>query len=69
MAVIPSGPASALLEIFIFLAGAEAIRFRLGRIGVPQIVGEVLLGMLLAPAALGGVLNGLVGTPLFNVNV
>ena len=69
MAVIPSGPASALLEIFIFLAGAEAIRFRLGRIGVPQIVGEVLLGMLLAPAALGGVLNALVGTPLFNVNV
>ncbi|MCI4352815.1 MAG: cation:proton antiporter [Thermoplasmata archaeon] len=68
MAFVPSGPASALLEIFIFLAGAEAIRFRLSRIGVPQIVGEVLLGMLLAPLALGNVINGLVGFSLFNVN-
>jgi Kef-type K+ transport system membrane component KefB len=61
-----SGIATSLLAIFIFLAGAEAIRFRLGRIGAPEIVGEVLFGMLLAPAALGGFLNGLVGYTLFN---
>lgn len=66
MALVPSGVASSLLVIFIFLAGAEAIRNRLGRIGVPEIMGEVLLGMLLAPAALGGVLNGVVGYSLFN---
>jgi Na+:H+ antiporter len=66
MALVPSSVASSLLVIFVFLAGAEAIRFRLGRIGAPQIVGELLLGMLLAPAAIGGVLNGLVGYSLFN---
>jgi Na+:H+ antiporter len=66
MALVPSSVASSLLAIFIFLAGAEAIRHRLGRLGTPEIIGEVLLGMLLAPAALGGVLNGLVGYSLFN---
>lgn len=66
MALFTSGIATSLLAIFIFLAGAEAIRFRLGRIGAPEIVGEVLFGMLLAPAALGGVLNGVVGYALFN---
>ncbi len=66
MALFTSGIATSLLAIFIFLAGAEAIRFRLGRIGAPEIVGEVLLGMLLAPAALGGLLNGLIGYTLFN---
>lgn len=66
MALFTSGIATSLLAIFIFLAGAEAIRFRLGRIGAPEIVGEVLLGMLLAPAALGGFLNGLIGYTLFN---
>jgi Kef-type K+ transport system membrane component KefB len=66
MALVPSSVASSLLVIFIFLAGAEAIRFRLGRIGAPEIVGEVLLGMLLAPAAVGGLLNGFVGFTLFN---
>ncbi len=66
MALVPSGVASSLLVIFIFLAGAEAIRFRLGRIGAPEIVGEVLLGMLLAPAAVGGLVNGFVGYTLFN---
>ncbi len=66
MALVQSGVASSLLVIFIFLAGAEAIRFRLSRIGTPQIVGEILLGMLLAPAALGGIFNTLVGASLFN---
>jgi Kef-type K+ transport system membrane component KefB len=66
MALVTGGVPSSLLAIFIFLAGAEVIRFRLGRIGAPEIVGEVLLGMLLAPAALGGLLNGVIGYPLFN---
>ena len=66
MALFTSGIATSLLAIFIFLAGAEAIRFRLGRIGAPEIVGEVLFGMLLAPAALGGLVNGFVGYSLFN---
>jgi Kef-type K+ transport system membrane component KefB len=66
MALVTSGVASSLLAIFIFLAGAEVIRFRLGRIGAPEIIGEVLFGMLLAPAALGGLLNGVVGYSLFN---
>ena len=67
MSALPSGATGALLEIFIFLAGAEAIRYRLRDFGVPQILGEILFGMALAPAALGGVLNGILGTNLFVV--
>lgn len=62
------GPSAALLEIFIFLAVAEAFRMRALSAGVPPIVADVLAGMALAPAALGGIVNGWLGVPLFQVN-
>ncbi len=56
-----------LLEIFILLAFAELVRSATGRAGLPQVVGEVIAGMVLGYYALGGVLNGLLGVPLFTV--
>jgi Kef-type K+ transport system membrane component KefB len=57
MGFTPSPTTAALLEIFIFLAAAELLRFRVRNLSVPPIIGDLLLGMLLAPVALGGILN------------
>jgi len=69
MVSLPIGGASAaLLEIFVFLAVAEVFRLRVVSAGVPPIVGDVLAGIALAPAALGGIINAWLGYPLFQVN-
>jgi Kef-type K+ transport system membrane component KefB len=69
MVSLPIGGASAaLLEIFVFLAVAEVLRLRVLSAGVPPIVGDVLTGIALAPAALGGIFNLWLGYPLFQVN-
>src|SRR5215469_12608008 len=69
MGLVPlGGPAAALLEIFIFLALAEILRLRVVRAGLPPIVGDVCVGMALAPVALGGVVNAWLGYPLFQIN-
>src|SRR5579871_1437060 len=69
MALVPlGGPAASLLEIFIFLAIAEILRLRVVRAGLPPIIGDVLVGMALAPVALGGIINGWLGYPLFQIN-
>lgn len=69
MGLLPIGGASAaLLEIFVFLAVAEAFRLRALSAGLPPIVADVVAGMALAPAALGAIINGWLGAPLFQVN-
>lgn len=69
MALVPlGGPAATLLEIFVFLALAEVLRLRVIGAGLPPIIGDVLVGMALAPVALGGIINGWLGYPLFQVN-
>lgn len=68
MVVFLSSTPSALLEIFLFLAAAEALRLRTRRFNVPPVIGELLLGMLLAPVALGGVINSVLHVPLFAVS-
>jgi Kef-type K+ transport system membrane component KefB len=69
MGLLPIGGISAaLLEIFVFLAVAEAFRLRALSAGVPPIIGDVIAGMALAPAALGAIFNGWLGFPLFQVN-
>lgn len=54
-----------LLEIFVLLTFAELVRGATGRVGLPQVVGEVLAGMVLSSFALGGVINGVLHIPLF----
>jgi Kef-type K+ transport system membrane component KefB len=56
-----------LLQIFILLAFAELVRSTTGRAGLPQVVGEVIAGMVLSYYFLGGILNNLLGVPLFTV--
>src|SRR5579863_7519903 len=57
-----------LLEIFILLAFAELVHSVTRRLGMPQIVSEVLAGMVLGGFALGGLVNRFLGVPLFVVN-
>jgi len=56
-----------LLQIFVLLAFAELVRSTTGRAGLPQVVGEVIAGMVLSYYFLGGILNGILGVPLFTV--
>jgi Kef-type K+ transport system membrane component KefB len=58
----------ALLEVFIFLAVAELLHPLAQRAGIPTIVADMLLGLLLSVSAIGGLLNTLVGAPIFVVN-
>jgi len=57
----------ALVEVFIFLAFAELLTSVIDRIGVPAIVGYLVLGMALGNFALGGILNSLLGIEIFHV--
>src|SRR5215472_495969 len=68
MGISPGPTTSALLEIFIFLAVAELLRFRIRNLRVPPIIGDLILGMVLAPVALGGFLNGFLPFPIFQTN-
>ena len=58
----------ALLEVFIFLAVAELLHPLAQRAGLPTIVSDLLLGILLSVSALGGLLNSLVGAQIFVIN-
>ncbi len=66
--LVPTVAYYALLEVFIFLAVAELLHPLAQRAGLPTIVTDLLLGLLLSVSALGGVLNALVGVPIFVVN-
>jgi len=68
MALVPEVAYYALLEVFVFLAVAELLHPIAQRAGLPTIVSDLLLGILLSSFALGGVLNTLVGVPIFVTN-
>jgi Kef-type K+ transport system membrane component KefB len=68
MIPVPTVAYYALLEIFIFLAVAELLHSFARKAGLPTLVSDILLGMLLSGFALGGILNSLVGVPIFVVN-
>lgn len=66
--LVPTYAYYALLEVFIFLAVAELLHPLAQRAGLPTLVTDLVLGLLLSVSALGGVLNTLVGVPIFVVN-
>ncbi|BBE42709.1 cation:proton antiporter [Conexivisphaera calida] len=58
----------ALLEISVLLFAAEASRGAVARLGIPAIVGELLMGMALGPYAFGPAINSLLGIRLISLN-
>ncbi|MGD0249496.1 MAG: cation:proton antiporter, partial [Thermoplasmata archaeon] len=68
MVAAPEAAYYALLEVFIFLAVAELLHSFARKVGVPTLVSDLLLGVLLSSFALGGILNSLIGVPIFLVN-
>lgn len=57
-----------LLEVFILLAVAQILRASAKQVGVPEVVADLLAGMLIGSFALGGVVDGILGIQLFAVN-
>jgi len=58
----------ALLEISVFAFLAETMRGAVKRLGIPNVVGEIVAGMILGPYALGGVLDYITGYNVFTLN-
>lgn len=65
MALLTPDDTLVLLEVFIFLALAQVLHSLTGRIGLPEIVADLLVGMALGSYALGGVIDAWIGHPLF----
>jgi len=57
-----------LLELSILLTAAQAVRVLTERYYLPSIFAEILVGIILSPYALGGVLNSLFHEDIFQIN-
>ena len=68
MALLAAGDYYILLEIFLLLAVAQLIHSLTKRIGFPEIVADLLAGMVIGSYAVGGVFDTLTGTHLFEIN-
>lgn len=68
MALAGSTETFALLEIFAFLAVAELLHSFAEKVALPNLVSDILLGIVLSSFAIGGILNALIGAPIFVVN-
>jgi len=58
----------ALFDVSVFILLAEILRSLVQKYSLPNLVGELLAGMIIGPYALGSLLNQLVGFPLININ-
>jgi Kef-type K+ transport system membrane component KefB len=68
MALLAASDYYVLLEIFIFLAVAQLLHSITRRVGLPEIVADLVVGMALGAYAFGGVIDRYVGISLFGVN-
>jgi Kef-type K+ transport systems, membrane components len=59
---------ASLLYLSLMLFLAAVLRYFLRRAGIPGLVAGLAAGMALAPTSLGGVLNGLFGASIFQLN-
>ncbi|MFP3266550.1 MAG: cation:proton antiporter [Thermoproteus sp.] len=59
---------ASLLYLSLLLFLAAVLRYFLRRAGIPGLVAGLAAGMALAPTSLGGVLNGLFGASIFQLN-
>ena len=68
MALVGQTETLALLEIFVFLAVAELLHSFAEKAALPNLISDILLGIVLSSFAVGGILNGIIGAPIFVVN-
>ncbi|HTT74155.1 MAG TPA: cation:proton antiporter [Thermoplasmata archaeon] len=68
MALLAPSDYYVLLEIFLFLAVAQLIHSAVRKIGFPEIVADLLAGMVIGSYAIGGVFDQATGTHLFEIN-
>ncbi|HTT14864.1 MAG TPA: cation:proton antiporter [Thermoplasmata archaeon] len=57
-----------LLEIFLFLAVAQLLHSVARKVGFPEIVADLLAGMVIGSYAIGGIFDATTGTHLFAIN-
>jgi Kef-type K+ transport system membrane component KefB len=68
MGLLEAGDYYILLEVFIFLAIAQVLRALTKEMGVPEIVADLVVGMMLGTYAVGGIIDHALGIHLFVVN-
>ncbi len=68
MALLAANDYYVLLEIFLFLAVAQLLHTFTNRIGFPEIVADLIAGMVIGSYALGGVFDTVTGSHLFEIN-
>ncbi|BFH73713.1 cation:proton antiporter [Sulfurisphaera javensis] len=57
-----------LLELSILLTASQTVRLFTQKYYLPSIFAEIIVGILLSPYAIGGVINNLFHVPLFEIN-
>jgi Kef-type K+ transport system membrane component KefB len=68
MALLAPSDYYVLLEIFLLLAVAQLIHSVTSKIGFPEIVADLLAGMVIGSYAVGGLFDQLSGSHLFEIN-
>lgn len=59
---------STLLYLSLLLFLAAVLRYLLRKAKMPGLVGDILAGVILSPTSLGGLLNGILHVPIFQIN-
>ena len=68
MTLLAPGDAYTLLEVFLLLTLAQVVRSLTRGFGVPEIVADLVAGMVVGSYALGGYLDGYLPVPIFAAN-
>ncbi|MCI4317260.1 MAG: cation:proton antiporter [Thermoplasmata archaeon] len=68
MTLLEPGDYYVLLEVFIFLALAQVVHTLTRRVGLPEIIGDLVVGITVGTYAIGGLIDHALNVPLFGIN-